>query len=127
MTDTTDALKRISYTYMGRTGEQLYCYADAPSGTTRYVFVYKAIIGAAKALKYAHQMLAEANIRPAAELVFEDDFPGARRARVRQHANTVSAAIVSVVGDHVIEADTFPDADQARDWLNEKAKEYSRG
>lgn len=128
MSSTTEVLRRISYTYQDQCGEQLYMYTTRPTEREdHYVFNNETIVGAAKAEKYANDMLAKVNRRPAAELVFEEDFPGAKRARVRQHTNTVSAAIVSPVGDYVVESELFIDVDQAREWINKKAKEYTRG
>ena len=125
MSATTEKLRRISFAYQDLTGEQLFMYVTNPTEKSeRYVFNNETIDGGGKAEVYAGQMLAKAQQgNPRFVLVFEDDFPGAKRARVRQHANAVSAAIVHPPTQHVVESELFIDTDQARAWLNEKAKE----
>lgn len=129
MSETTDKLKRISYAYQDCCGEQLYMYATRPTGVKdQYVFNNHTIADADKAIAYATVALRDARKKPdTAELLHFQDFPGGKRARVRQHANTVSAAIFDPVTDYVVESELFIDEGQARGWLTTKAKEYERG
>ena len=125
MSATTEKLRRISYAYQDVTGEQLFMYVANPTEKSeRYVFNNETVVGAGKAEVYAGQMLAKAKQdKPKSVLVSEEDFPGAKRARINQHANTVSAAIVHPPTQYVVESELFIDIDEAREWLVRKAKE----
>jgi hypothetical protein len=118
--DTTAELRRISAEHMDRCGEQLFLHTEKPGSTTRFVFPDRAVPSREAAIGYALEMLDKARKGPRPRLVSEFPIGPGRSVRVRQHTMTFSAAVL--VDGRVMEADTFPDVEQATDWVRSKRR-----
>lgn len=125
MSDSTiNELKRISAAYMHRTGKQLYLYTHKPDSSTRYVFNDKAIVGGAKALNYAMEMLKNAEKAPLPTLVDTEFFGenGSIVAPVRKHGEFKYTAAILVAGQ-VLDAMSTTTIEDAKAWIKQKREE----
>lgn len=127
MSDSTvTELKRISFLFMDRTGEQLFMHTERPESTKRYVFNNRAITSPAKALEYANEMLAKAQTAPTPVLVdvhlFGENTEYA--TRVFRHDTYKHSAALLVHGA-VVESTTTITEEDARQWAKNKQGEYA--
>jgi hypothetical protein len=126
MTDSTvTELRRISFMYMDRTGQQLFMYTARPDSTKQYVFNNKTFTSPSKALSYANEMLAEAQERPVPVLVDVQLFGEKTElaTRVFRH-DTYSHSAALLVSGTIVEAVTTITKEDAMKWAADKRKEY---